>query len=527
MPNAYKTFDKLSINSMKRTNTGGLEKSFKIILIAFYDVDSFGTRILHHFLSNAGYSVKAIFFKRLSTSQSATPEEMGLLLKFLREQNPDLIGISLRSSFFQLGIQVTKLIKENTDATVIWGGTHPTISPEDSIQIADMVCVGEGEAAIVEVADCLKNGILPLKVRNIWVNDGKGIVKNPVRPPIDVNAVLFPDWKNTNKYFIDDNKLYDDCDPELTIYKKKYYPIMASRGCPYSCTYCCNNVLKKIYPSNYIRKRSISNLMEELTLAKEKHPHLEMIQFSDDMMVTDEKWLEDFVKEYKKNIALPFKCQFIPIYVKEPVISALKAGGMSKVVTGIQSGSERVRKEIFKRSYTNDRIITNAILFKKYKLDIDYDFIVNNPFETYEETKMTLNLLCKLPTPFNLRLYSLAYFPHTELTQLALDNGVIRVGDVEGSSEKSLEWRLVFDSTNNKEKMVYNNLIALTAVDFVPRRLILFLSRNKMVKKHPGILIYARRFVNASRKVKRGMYYLFIKGDVRKIMTYIKRVVAG
>lgn len=493
----------------------------KIILIALYDVNSFGIRILHNTLSKAGHDVESVFFNKMKTNQYHSTTDIDVLLDFLKQRAPDLIGISLRSSFFQLATHITRQIKENLKATVIWGGTHPTISPEESIQIADMVCIGEGEEAILEVADSLRMGNQPRKIANVLINYNKEIIRNPVRSPIDIDKVAFPDWSNEDKYFIYDNQLLVDCNSELNIYKDKYYPIMASRGGPYSCTYCCNNVYKDIYSKSNIRKRSINNIMEELVLAKKTYPHLERIVFSDDMMVTNEQWVKDFSVEFKR-IQLPFNCQFIPVYVKEPIIRALRNAGMSTVTMGIQSGSERVRKEVFKRNYNNNLIIKCAKLFKKYKLNVNYDLILDNPFETHRETKMTLDLLLEIPPPYHLRMYSLIYFPHTELTQAALDKGIIGPDDVEDVKQKALkEWRVNLDSeTKSKEMIFLNNLISMTAIGFVPRWYISFLSNNTIIKKNPVILVYINRMFITMGRIKKGIYYVFIKRDFKMIIKY-------
>jgi len=491
----------------------------KIILLALYDVNSFAVRILHRTLADAGYDVESVFFKKMQTNQYHTPKETDLLLDFLKAREPDLIGLSIRSSFFQLACNITRSIKANLKATVIWGGTHPTISPKESVQIADAVCIGEGEDALIEFAGCLKRGERPNVINNIWINDGKKITRNPVRTPVDVNKVAFPDWDNRNKYFIDNNAILENCNAELNIYKDKYYPIMASRGCFYSCTFCCNNIYKRIYPQNYIRKRTVNNVIEELALARSAYPHLERVVFSDDMMVNDEIWVREFCAEYKKKILLPFNCQFIPAYVKEPAISALKDAGMSTVTMGIQSGSERVRTEIFKRNYTNELVLKNAKLFRNYGLDANYDLILDNPFETPEETKMTLELLLKIPTPYRLRMYSLIYFPATELTQRALSEGVISEQDVEDNRQKALtEWRVNLDSkVKCEESIFFNNLIAMTGISFIPRNFIRFLSNSSIIKKHKGLLIYIGGLLRALERLKMGWDCIFVKRDFVKI----------
>jgi radical SAM superfamily enzyme YgiQ (UPF0313 family) len=479
----------------------------KIILFALYDVDALGVRILHHTLSKRGYDVESVFFKTLIPNQPCPPTavEIDLLLDFLMTHRADLIGISLRSSYFRTAARITKLIKTNLKTPIMWGGTHPTISPEESIQIADMICIGEGEEAIIEVAECLRAGEQPFNVNNIWLNDKNNIVCNKIRTPIDVNNVVFPDWGNDNKYFINNDEFLDEFDSELMIYKDKDYTLMASRGCPYSCTYCCNNIYKDLYPK--IRKRTVENVMEELVLAKKAYPHLKRIIFSDDMMVTNAKWVEEFSVQYRREIGIPFHCQFIPVCVNEFVVRTLADAGMSSVTIGIQSGSERVRTEVFKRRYTNDLIIRIGKLFKQYKLTVNYDLILDNPFESIDEKRMTVGLLLAIPTPYDLRMFSLHYFPHTELTEAALDKGIIHRKDVEDLSQKSLaEFRVELGlRSKSREDVFFNNVISLTSISFVPRWFIRFLSYNAFVMKYKSIAIYVGLVFRAVERVRKGV----------------------
>ena len=44
--------------------------------------------------------------------------------------------------------RITELVKEHTDAVVIWGGVGPTITPDEHIKHTDVICIGEGERAV-------------------------------------------------------------------------------------------------------------------------------------------------------------------------------------------------------------------------------------------------------------------------------------------------------------------------------------------------------------------------------------------
>jgi radical SAM superfamily enzyme YgiQ (UPF0313 family) len=96
----------------------------------------------------------------------------------------DLIGISFMTHFFDRARQLTEHLKKNLKAPIIWGGIHPTVRPEESLDYADLVLVGEGEEAFLELVDNLAAGKDIQHLENIWMKKGQEIIKNPLRPLI-------------------------------------------------------------------------------------------------------------------------------------------------------------------------------------------------------------------------------------------------------------------------------------------------------------------------------------------------------
>jgi radical SAM superfamily enzyme YgiQ (UPF0313 family) len=102
---------------------------------------------------------------------------------------------------------------------------------------------------------------------------------------------------------------------------------------------------------------------------------------------------------------------------------------------GVQSGSPRVRNDVFKRRYSNEQIINQARIFHKYGVSVRYDFIFDNPFETFEESLESIFMMMQLPQPFSLNLFSLKYFPNTEITEMARRSGFITEGDIDDNRD--------------------------------------------------------------------------------------------
>ena len=152
----------------------------KIVLISLYHYGAFSTRLLRDVLRTYNHKVFNIFFKRDKTNYMDLPteHEKKLLIDLIKDINPDLIGISIRSTFFPVAKDITVRLKSNFDTPVIWGGVHPTICPEECIEFADIVCIGEGENPVVELASKLKSNENITNIKGLWIKKNNTIIKN-------------------------------------------------------------------------------------------------------------------------------------------------------------------------------------------------------------------------------------------------------------------------------------------------------------------------------------------------------------
>ena len=103
---------------------------------------------------------------------------------------------------------------------------------------------------------------------------------------------------------------------------------------------------------------------------------------------------------------------------------------------GIQSGSERIRRDCYERETSNEEIIEACEILARHGVSRNLDFIGDNPYETEADRRETLDLLCRLPKPFYFNYFSLTYFPGVDLTERALRDGFIGPDDVEDVAQK-------------------------------------------------------------------------------------------
>ena len=450
-------------------------RSPSFCLVSLYNLEAMGLRSLHSTLVNAGFDTKMIFLKSdqrtreeqlVSSPNPITDKEIELFTDQVSILNPDIVGFSLVSAHVPIVKKLADyLYFMRYKGKILLGGIHPTILPEDSIQFSDMICRGEGEQPILDLAYCLSEGRDPYKLNNFWFNEDDVQIKNEMRARtkyLDQNPV--PIFRDEDCYIID-NDIMAHKDPYR---ENTRYGIMVFRGCTFKCSYCCSSYLSKLYNGPKLRGRSPEHILSELIKVKKELPKIECINFYDEVFSIAWPMLPEFLEQYKKLINLPFYCEFYPGLVKEEVLIKLKDAGLKGVWLGVQSGSERTRREVFFRNYTNDIVLRDANLFHKHNISVRYDFILDNPFETLEDKLDTISLMMKLPLPYTTNLFSLSWFPNTEITQMALERGYITEDDIEGKKQKSFNnWVVRLDDKSKSEEDIFidsmANMIAYSA----------------------------------------------------------------
>ena len=400
----------------------------KITLISPYpDLQAFGIRTISACLKREGHDVHLLFLPKSFTEQYEN-KTLNEIIELSKESN--LIGISLMTNFFDNAIQITQKLKENYDIPILWGGVHPTIRPEECLNYADMVCVGEGEKALVELLNRMKGGQY-YHVHGIWFKHKEEIITNPIQPltqPLD--QIPFPDYDYRTHFILDKGCIQKMDIKLINKYLNGTYTTMPTRGCPFGCTYCCNNTFNKMYPNQKpLRKRSINNIINELVEARKLLPFIDSIYFDDDAFFCfSVNEIKEFCEKYRENVRLPLAISgATPSTLNREKLSPLVDAGLNFIRMGIQTGSERAKK-LYNRRHTNQQVERTVKIINEFKDKIkmpQYDIILDNPWETDEDSIETLMFLSKLPTPYRLSIFTLSFYPGTELYIKAKKDGII------------------------------------------------------------------------------------------------------
>lgn len=480
-----------------------------ILLISFHNQKALGIRYLERSLKKAGYEVNLVFFKGFNSIKpgKCSDNELQLLKELVAKLQPQIIGLSVMTSLYlETVYAVNEMLKSSFSIPIVWGGVYATLFPERSLERADFVIRGEGEDCIVEFADSLVNGTPYEHIQNLaYKTDSKCIV-NEVRPiRQNLDELGYPEIGGENKYFIQDDTLTNS-DPVLNALS---FELTASRGCPFVCSYCCSVNLKRVYQGkgHYVRFRSVSSVMEELREAKAKIKNLKVIHFWDEIFSDEENWVDEFVSRYKKEINLPFEIWGHPLKSDRNLIKKLVGAGLYKVVMGIQSGSPRVRKEIFHRVEKQEEIIAASKTLSECKVpQVIFDFMLQHPFETTEDIKETYELCMKLARPFELQLHGLNFLPGTDIVDMAIKMNIVSSEDMEKIMYSPIQdqYNMYWGYENND--IMSNFWYALTYMTQfgITRPISEYLAARHKSEKHVKL---ALKLYNAFKPLSRLRYY--------------------
>lgn len=498
------------------------------------DINAFGIRTISSVLKRSGFSTKIIFLpggiEHLRFNASYIYKYSKKTLKQISElcKDASLIGFSFMSQYFDRTVQITKHLKKQFSPPIIWGGIHATYRSEQCLNHCDAVCIGEGEYAIMGIAEKMSRGDDYTDTQSCWFKVNGDIKRNEAGPIVqNLDELPFVDYDLENHY-VYDWRSKDIIPIDTNMMKKQFlkieycnnkhliaYRTMTSRGCPHRCSYCASSAMMRL------RRRSVDNVIEELQQILTKFDYIELISFFDDtFFAAPIEYFEEFRNKYKSKIGLPFHAQCSPTTISERKMELLIDAGLYNTEMGIQTGSDRIKK-MYRRIVPNQKIINAAALISKYRsrmLIPDYHVILDNPWETREDVLDTLRLLLNLPGKFRLQISSLIFFPGTELNEKAKQEGILK-------DELNEVCRKPF----TYPKGTYlNYLIYLSGFPIVPRGLLKLLANKLFIKgfhtqESSKFLEFLFAATEKVRLVIKGILAL-VKGDFRRIFNYFKLV---
>lgn len=409
--------------------------------------EQLGVSLLSAIAKERGHTVNLAFSVSLFNDRSHMTypslaswfDDTSLVLKQIEKQRPDVLAFSALSGTYQWMLGLAEEAKRMfPEVKVVFGGVHTTAVPDNVLaqECIDYICVGEGDISFPMILKRIERGMStePIPNTRYKLSDGR-IIRGP-------QTGFIQD--------LDSLPMFDKTLWEEYMQFKDSYITMASRGCPYRCTFCFNSFYANLpdqKSGKYIRYRSVDHMMSELVWAKKRYG-FRLLEFFDDVFTLDKKWMKSFLSRYKNEINVPYQIFTHIKFIDDETVKCLAASGCRSAQIGVQSLDEGYKKKMLNRFETVEQIEKALKIMKKYKVLAKFDHMLGLPGESIESQEKARMFYAENP-PYRIQTYWVNFYPGTEMQRQALDIGIISSEDV-----NKLNDGLTFDSFTHSNEII-------------------------------------------------------------------------
>ena len=358
------------------------------ILFVYTNINGFhedgyadGIAIMMAVTKKAGHDIRylRIFEKR----------DYSLLDETVKEFMPDVVGFTSVSSQFHVVTDLADIIKKISPKAVnVCGGVHPTLYPQCVLEnkSLDLVFIGDSEFPFLEFLEKLKNNQSWKDCDNVAYNDNGKLKKNKLRPLLNNQELeLLPHPDRSGSAYAD------------TLQHTGLAQFHFTRGCPFTCTYCSNIGIAKVYgKTRYnIRQASPEYAIQEIEKTIKEFPEIGPIYtlfITDDIFGLNKKWRREFLALYRERIKIPFTCLLRCDVPTEDTMQDLAKGYCSRIQFGVESGNEYIRNVVMDRDMPRETIVNAFKLADKYGIKTSALNVIGAPGETKEMLMDTVKL---------------------------------------------------------------------------------------------------------------------------------------
>lgn len=329
-------------------------------------------------LEQAGYTVH---FQDYQIYRAERKPSIETFYQFIKAAPSDIIGLNAYSSILPTVLGAIQRLKaEFPRKTVILGGPSATDTPDEIMALfpVDIIVVGEGELTIVDLMRTLEDGGDLENVAGIVYRRDGEIRTTARRPRVkDLDSLPLPAYHRIN--FADYGSMVH---------------ILTARGCPYQCKFCSVHSIWE----RQLTYRSAASIEQEMLLIKDRTRE---IRFADDTFVLSKRRVLETISIMKKvGLKVPWRANGRLDLMDDDLLEAMGESGCHVMMVGLESGSNRVLKEMNKRT-TIEQAHETLRKAARYIKHLDVAWIWGFPFETLDDlylTLMALGEICRLPT---------------------------------------------------------------------------------------------------------------------------------
>ena len=345
---------------------------------------------------------------------------------------PHLIGFSIIECTYLLSLELASSIADyDRSVPRVFGGVHATFAPHKLIaeELIDIVCVGEGEYPLLELCEALRDGADYTRIQNLWVKAGRKLTRNPLRRAVDLDTLPDQDWE-----------IYE---------RERFWKPMGgriwvtgtfemNRGCPYSCLFCVNYGLNKLYKDagGYYREKSIPVLIREMREKKERYGLQFAYLVAESFLTTSRERLQQFSTRYPAEVRLPFWIEARPESITAEKMRLLEDCGCEGISVGVESGDEGFRRTLLNRRMSNAKIVKAFEILARSRLRVSANNVIGFPTETRELIFETIELNRQLPGVAGVMCSLYNPYHGTRLREIAEERGYIDKDALAGDYRK-------------------------------------------------------------------------------------------
>jgi radical SAM superfamily enzyme YgiQ (UPF0313 family) len=403
-----------------------------------WDIVGVTTRLPLALLYIGGYLEKNGLSARIVDQRTEPTWERSL--REALASSPSWVGITcMTGGQIRNGLAAARIVRDvDSSIPIVWGGVHPSILPEETLEhpLVDMVAIGEGEETALELSRALAGergnaarSEEKLKlVKGIAFRRGSRVIRTEPRPHLDMNEL--PDLD------------YDAIPVESYVLREiagdRSLQITSSRGCPHNCGYC---YLGTVPRGRTYRAESAEKTASVIERLVDRYPINGIHIIDDEFFIRIERSRRvcELLLERGVRVRLRANCRIDALDRMDPeTLRLIKRAGFDHLYLGVESGNDRVLEFIGKKIRREQVLRVNRELARA-GIAPKYSFMAGFPTETLEEIKDTLNLMVRLTgenpdartTP--LQLYT--PYPGTPLYDCCRDAGAVVPADLEGWSD--------------------------------------------------------------------------------------------
>lgn len=351
----------------------------------------------------------------------------------VEKRRPDVVGFQTFSQDLPSLSKSLKIVKRiDPKAVTIAGGPHPSGLPRETLRDfrqLDFLFCGEAERGLPKLVGALQAKKDFAQIPGLGWRDAKGRVRVNSQIFIEnLDSLSFPAWD------LFPPQEYPDA-PQGAIFRNlPVAPLVATRGCPFSCTFCAGWTIS----GKRVRRRSVGNVLAEIELLYRDYDIRE-IHFLDDNFTLDRDYVEEFCQELlKKDFRISWCC---PNGVRldtldKRILRLMKKAGCYYVSVGLESGSDRILR-LMKKGTTVSKIRKMVRTVNETGMTINGFFILGYPGESKKEALETIQLARSLDLT-RAAFYNFLPLPRSEAYENLLKSGEI--------SKAEIDWTHIFQA---------------------------------------------------------------------------------